>query len=238
MQWLTYFLTLIVGCTGFLTAGPIALADEQHVISVRSRMIFFDIPAQPLAAAVEAYSAATGIVAPYNGRLAVGRLSGAVRGKLTPEEALRRLLDRNGLAVRYTTPEAFVLVPQERPEAEDNPWTIAFAALSGQNAAERFYSGLVQAGVNRSLCSAAGAEPGAYRLAIRFRVNSSGAIERPKLLDSTGDRRRDDAIADALVKVSVGAPPPVGMAQPFTMIILPRSTGAIVDCAVKGRQNG
>jgi TonB family protein len=233
------FLGLIFGFVGPVLIGACAFGAERDIETGQGRLIRFEIPAQPLANAIEAYSAATGIVAAYNGNLAVGRLSGTVKGTFTPEEALRRLLIGNGLIVRYTTQRAFVLVAAPTPIAENNPWAIAFAALSKQNAVERDYSGLVQVGINRSLCLTPETKPGTYRLVIRFWIGASGQVRLVRLLDSTGDAHRDAAIFASLSRASIGAPPPAGMAQPFTMVLLPRSTGAIIDCpSMSGRQNG
>jgi hypothetical protein len=118
------FLGLIFGFVGPVLIGA-AFGAERDIETGQGRLIRFEIPAQPLANAIEAYSAATGIVAAYNSNLAVGRLSGAVKGTFMPEEALRRLLIGNGLSFRYTTQRAFVLVAAPTPIAENNPWAIA-----------------------------------------------------------------------------------------------------------------
>jgi hypothetical protein len=54
------------------------------------------------------------------------------------------------------------------------------------------------------------------------------------LLNSTGNRARAHAFADALRTIQVGEPPPIGMPQPVTMVVLPRSLGD-AECA---RQTG
>jgi hypothetical protein len=192
----------------------------------------FDIPAQPLAPALNAYGAATGVVAVYNGNLAVGRQSGPVRGLYTPETALHLLLRDSGLAVQYTAEDAFVLVPAPAETAIiESPSAIGLTALASQNVIEQLYSGRVQSDINRSLCAAPATRPGDYRLAMRFRIGPSGEIMELQLLSSTGDRQRDAAITGILRNLSVGEPPPASMSQPFTMIMLPISSGGTVDCS-------
>ena len=201
--------------------------------------IEFDVPSQPLASALDAYIAATGFVVVYNGNLAMGQLSHAVTGRLTPKVALSLLLKDSGLVAEYTTSNAFVVLPApEQPGVEKKPLTIALAALSQQGTIERRYSGLVQQRLNGALCAQRETEPGSYRAAISFWVGSSGEVMRLKLLSSTGDQQRDAAIAEIAGRVSVGEPPPPRMAQPFTMVVLPRSSGGTVDCPppVKGDQ--
>lgn len=81
---------------------------------------------------------ATGIVAVYNGKLAVGRQSGQVRGRYAPETALRLLLNDSGLAAHYTSRAAFVLVPAPAETAiVKTPSTIGLTALARQDAAEQ-----------------------------------------------------------------------------------------------------
>jgi hypothetical protein len=199
----------------------------------------FDIPAQSLARSLEAYSTVTGIVAVYNGNLALGRQAVRVRGHYSPETALRFLLRGSGLLAQYTARDAFVLTLAPTSIALRTPATIAQAALARQGAAERRYSGLVQAHIARSLCAEQETRPGDYRLAISFWIGSSGEVTKLRLLSSTGDQPRDAAITEVLGRLqSIGEPPPPSMAQPFTMIVLPRSSGGAVDCPPAPVGNG
>lgn len=212
---------------------PFAAAHAQP----KNTEIWFDIPSQPLASALDAFSVASGIVAIYNGNLAVGRRSGEVRGRLTPEAALSLLLQDSGLLAQYTTSDAFVVLPApQQTGLAKTPSTIAAAALSQQNPTEQRYSGLLQASIIQFLCAQPQTRPGTYRLAISFRVGSSSEVTQLKLLGSTGDRQRDLAIADVVGHVSIGEPPPPRMAQPFTMVLLPRSSGG--DAACPPNQSG
>ena len=233
---------LLAACLGsFISADPSARAGDRGNEVQPPGSIVFDIPAQPLASALDAYSEVTGVVAVYNGNLAVGRQSGRVRGQYTPQTALRLLLSDSGLAAQYTARAAFVLVPASAEGAVvKSPSAIALTALARQDAAEQRYSGLVQSGINHSLCTGRETRPGDYRLAMSFRIGPLGKIRNLRLLSSTGDQQRDAAIMDMLRDASVGEPPPPSMVQPFTMIMLPRSSGGVVDCpAVEGsRQNG
>jgi hypothetical protein len=193
--------------------------------------IWFDIPAQPLASALDAFSVTTGIVAVYDGNLAVGRLSYEIKGRLKPQAALPLLLRESGLVAQFTTDDAFVLLPDPaQTRLVKSPSTIAAAALSQQSPIEQRYSGLVQASINQSLCAQSQTRPGTYRIALSFRIGSSGEIVHLKLLGSTGDRERDLAIADRIGHVSISEPPPSRMAQPFTMVVLPRSSGGNIEC--------
>ena len=227
---------LASGLAVLLTA--VAAIAQSHTAAV----IDFDIDAQSLATALDAYSVATGIVAVYDGELAVGRQSSGLRGRYAPRAALELLLSNSGLVAQFTTTGAFVLIPARSQATDVNtPSTIGLAALARQNTAEQQYSGLVQSSINQALCGVPETRPGNYRVAMSFRIGLSGEITNLKLLGSTGDRGRDAAIVDTLQRLrSIGEPPPRSMAQPFTMIMLPRSSGGVVDCPVSegGRRNG
>lgn len=228
----------------FVTAACFGLFLSTGVVNAQSdevTAIDFDISVQSLASALEAYSTVTGIVAVYDGRLGEGRFSGAVRGRYTPSAALKLLLATTGLSAQYTSKDAFVLVPASTTQAVvvRTPSVIGRTALATLRTAEQQYSGLVQFAVTKSLCSRNDTHPGDYRLAMSFWIGPAGEITRVKLLGSTGDRQRDVAVLDALHGVrSVGASPPAAMAQPFTMIMLPLSSGGVVDCPTSGQRNG
>jgi hypothetical protein len=210
------------------------------VMAQQEAVVTFDIPAQPLASALDAYSAATGLVAVYNGRLAAGRTSNAVRGTFVPGPALRLLLKDSGLVAEHTTAGAFVVVSApDNPALTRTPAAIALAALSAQDARERRYSAMLQQGVNNALCGKPLTMPGAYRAALSLWVGADGVVTRVRLLSSTGDVQRDAAIVAGASALALGEPPPARMAQPFTMVLLPRSSGGVVVCSpAEGRGHG
>ncbi len=201
--------------------------------------IWFDIPAQPVASALSAYVAVTGRPAAYNGNLAVGRISAAVKGRLTAAAALHLLLSDTGLLARETDAEAFVVVPAaDEPLVGAPPTTIAANALSRQSPEQQRYSGIIQSAVNGALCARPETAPGAYRLAISFRVGALGDIVQLKLLSTTGDEQRDRAIVMQLRSAAVGEAPPLLMPQPFTMVLLPLSSGGRIDCPPSRSRDG
>lgn len=219
-----------------LLMAPLALTVNGRALAQQPPQILFDIPAQPLASALDAYSATTGLMAVYNGNLAAGRLSNAIRGRLTPQAALPLLLKGTGLVAEYTSSEAFVVVPGLDESLIKLPSAIASAAIARQDAIERRYSAMMQDSVTDALCAQPLTRPGSYRAAISFWIGAGGEMLRVKLLSSTGDQQRDAAILDVAGRASVGEPPPARMAQPFTMVVLPQSSGGTIDCPVEGRR--
>lgn len=57
----------------------------------------FDIEARPLAEALMAFGAQTGAIVMASSELTMGKTSSRVKGQLTPEEALTRMLHGTGL---------------------------------------------------------------------------------------------------------------------------------------------
>jgi hypothetical protein len=223
--------SLFLFLIAFVAADRPVVGAEPENSPPADRSLVFDIPAQPLDHALEAYEQATGTVGVYNGTLAVGRVSHALKGRLAPEIALLLLLKDSGLKAERLADDTFVVIPDAgQTAAMKTPSAIAAVALANQDTAEQRYSALVQAGIGQSLCARPETRPGTYRLVLRFWIGSSGEVARLKLLGSTGDPGRDAAISATVGRLSVGEPPPAAMAQPFTMVILPRSANASIDC--------
>lgn len=175
---------------------------------------FFDIPAQPLADALQRYAMISGRPALFSSAQVAGLTSSPVRGDFPADTALERLLAGTGLAIQHARSgpaEAFVLktLPAEAlPAADDTP----------ANA----YAGRVQAGVWAALCANALTRPGQYRTLLRFEIDATGVLRQARLLTSTGERARDAAVLRVLASVRVDAAPPHDLAQPLTMVLLPR----------------
>ncbi len=176
-------------------------------------------------------SAATGRLLLYDGHLTLGRLSAEVKGPFAPDIALQLILKNTGLVARYTAEDAFIIEPAQTEAAiSRTPLAIASAALSTLDTRGQNYYASVQSSVGAALCSKSQTRPGHYRLALQFRIDGSGNITRPNLLSSTGDIERDTAIIEIIGHTSIAEPPPVNLAQPFIVVVLPQSSGGGFDC--------
>lgn len=191
----------------------------------------FNIPAQDLDVALDAFSRQSGIVGVYDGRMVAHQVSSAVRGMLKPEDALGALLTGTGLAAEFTSRASFIVVYRDKATAlAGNSVAIGYAALASQDSAQRRFSGLLQQTIEGALCSDALTRAGDYRAALSFRVDPNGAVRRMRLLSSTGDARRDAVIVAVAGQISVSEAPPAHMSQPFAMVVLARQSGATLDC--------
>jgi hypothetical protein len=217
---------LRLGCLATLSLVALGSAEsavgqtDARPVGRDDAPISFNIPAQPLTHALDAYSATTGLMVLYDSHLAEERRSTAVSGELAPDVAIRVLLEGTGLAV-FSAGRAFgIEVELSDPQSGTGDF----------KAADMPYLALVQRTIQRVFCEREKTKPGQYRAALQFRIGAAGEIMSPDLLSSTGDRQRDLMIVEALGRLRVPLNPPPGMAQPLSMIISPRPLAQSGDC--------
>lgn len=209
---------------GLLVGGVTAAQAETPSRSIkRDEPIDLNIPAQPLADALYAYTAVTGVEALAAGALLANRRSAEVHGTLTADEALQTLLAGTGLIARVVDSGSFTLVPMQisvEQSVDEVPSDIPRYTA---------YSIKVQNAVKRAICRQTDTRPGYYRTAIQIWIAPSGAVARAVLVGTTGDVARDKALSGLFRTLSIGTPPPAGLPQPATLLILPRAQ--VADCA-------
>ncbi|WP_168735269.1 TonB C-terminal domain-containing protein [Pseudothauera rhizosphaerae] len=175
----------------------------------------FDIPTQPLEAALDRYAQATGRPTLLPSDLLGGRTSSPVRGRYSAEVGLQMLLQGSGLAAarrRSRLGQTFVLQQAEVAVGRRS----GLAALFG----EAGYAGLLQARIWQSLCADARTRPADYSVLLRFLPGTDGRLYDVRLLGSSGDAERDAALLGALQRVRIErAPPPAIARQALTMMI-------------------
>ncbi|WP_332862502.1 hypothetical protein [Janthinobacterium svalbardensis] len=218
---------------GFLTAvGPVRAQQADGPV------LQFDIAAQNLGDALDLYSRRTGIAVLMDQRYAQ-RQSAAVRGAYAAGVALQVLLEGTGLQSRLSDAQAVIVyapATASAATAADLPPAAVVAAADipgatqggGDHAA---YVSRLQHVLLGLLCRAAQTRPGGYRLALQLYLNRAGVVDRVHLLDSTGLRARDTAIARVVLGMRVGAAPLPSMPQPVSILLLPQGPGSEVDCA-------
>src|SRR5262249_2098559 len=87
------------------------------------------------------------------------------------------------------------------------------------------YDTALQSDVMLALCRDAATRPGQYRAALDLWVTPSGRVDHVDLLSSTGDPGRDKRIVTALDELA-SMPPPPGLSQPTTLLLLPKADSA------------
>ncbi|HLH10415.1 MAG TPA: STN domain-containing protein [Methylovirgula sp.] len=204
---------LAVGLTAIGAANGHLLAAEGGNGIEKAGPIAFDIEAQPLASALDAYSAKTGREVLYDSSLTARRRSTEVKGKYTIEDALTVLLAGSGLQARKISPEAITIMPMPIVQAAPGP--------RPGDSPYRAYFAMIQASFEKSLCQSTDAVL-KNRTVIKFEIGASGRIEHAELLDSTGDADRDSVVKHLLEHMSVGQAPPADLPQPIMLLVLPQ----------------
>ncbi|ONG50121.1 ligand-gated channel protein [Pseudoroseomonas deserti] len=120
-------------------AAP-AFAQAPAAAETAQALRRFDIPSQPLPAALAAFGLQSGLQVSYPSALDAGATAPGVSGVMTPEEGLRRLLSGSGLTWRFAGPGTVTLVPLPRPAADG---AMALPQVDVQAAASRGYSPVV-----------------------------------------------------------------------------------------------
>ncbi|WP_197488079.1 STN domain-containing protein [Bordetella ansorpii] len=208
-------------------AAPSALGMPPSETS--SQALFdFDIPAQGLGSALERYSRQTGIAVLVDERYAAHPAS-AVRGRYDARQALQRLLAGTALTARYAAYAHSIVVHGPAPAAArasvlPAPALVPVGSIPGVAQGgdrTREYVGRIQQALSRALCGSPASRPGGYRLALQLRLDADGAVQRMRLLDTTGNPARDAAVSAVVRRLHVGWPPPAAMPQPVSILLLP-----------------
>jgi hypothetical protein len=182
--------------------------------------INFDIPAQSLGGALNAYASATHIQLFVDASLTSGRRSAALRGVFTPEAGLFGLIAGTGLTALPIGDEGFTLIPlHETQTGKGGEEPQLDARLSALQFAD--YSARLQRDLTAALCRREETRPGSYRTLVRLWLGPSGSVMRADMLTSTGDRARDETLLNALRSLAAGESPPRGLPQPITLLLTP-----------------
>jgi Secretin and TonB N terminus short domain len=164
--------------------------------------VVFNIPAQPLVAALEHFMEAAKVSVVVDSAVIAGRTSAPLRGHFSPEGALRSLLAGTGLDPRPIGSRAYTLDPL--PDA------------GAVHTVPRFtnYAMAIQQAVTNALCQSDETRPTHYRVVMRLWLSPGGAVTHVQIGGSTGSR----------------APVPAGLPQPVKLAILPRVTPSDAAC--------
>jgi hypothetical protein len=198
----------------------------------------FDIPAEPLVEALQAYSLATGTQVMFESSTAAGYRSAALKGDFTAEAALQVMLADTDLKVRYTRASAITVAPAAAPDIDEPPAhalataDLALSTLTVSGGATDntdkgrlgAYIGVIQADIQRALKNAAGKTRGSdYRGEAKLWIDQSRTIQRAELSSSNGEKDRDASLAAVLQGLILSQPAPPNMPQPIRFMIAIRS---------------
>ena len=204
---------------------PAASADGTD--AGRQAIVRFDLPAQPLDAALVAFGEVTGYSVLVSSQLAAGRVAAPVRGDYTPTEALQRLLVGTQLGARFSGSNAFTLLA-----LADAPLAPAPAPSEAAPATPPLqgYAAILQRSLTRALCRLHPDAFGRYRLAFQLWLDERGKVRAVHVLEPSGVEQRDRAVLQRLRSLLMDGSPPAGLPQPLTILLTPRPDPD-ADCA-------
>lgn len=197
-------------------------AQDPAVVPVQTKTL--EIPAQSLALALDSFSRLTGLAVLVDKSLTEGRRSSDVKGRHEIRQALETLLSGSGLMALYSGKDGFTVMP-----AQVVGGTAQLAITTGVASTYSFATAL-QIAVERVLCRSTTARPGSYRAVLQLWVGPLGEVQHSRLISTTGDFQRDDALVQSLRQVVVDRAPPSSMRQPVTILLEPYPVGKRMEC--------
>ncbi len=193
-------LQLMVSC---LLLFAVSVEGKESGGFAGSRLMSFDIPAQPLASALQAHGEATGAQILYESQSALGRRSVGVIGKISADTALARLLAGTGLQVHHTGAHAITIsFPQPdtaSPSFLGTPVKVNLnlgtllvhgTAKNDVGSKLRDYSELIKLDVQSALQENASTRVGTYHFVANLWIDPDNRIARADISQSTGDQER------------------------------------------------
>ncbi len=210
-------------CLG-VSAGMRATAAGDMDTARPTSLINFDIPSQPLASALEAYGASTGIEVFYDAALAAGHRSTAVKGMFTAVRGLEALLRGTGYAPRETGLGTISVAPVSQEKTKEA------AALGRAFHRYDWYFAILQRRLSKILCDGDRAVVGNGEIIFKFRLANSGAVTYAGVIASGGDPLRDRTLAQEAQGLDIGEPPPPDLPEPIIMVVFPPSSGEAPGC--------
>src|ERR1700761_3751434 len=172
----------------FTFLATFASADE--------RTTDFDIPAQSLDRALNAFSEASGVQVFYETAPVMGRVSNRVKGAFDRQTALRLLLQGTDLVGTFIARDTIsIATPSE-----------ADVGLANMKRAVVPYYGAMQIDIMAALCRNAETRSGTYRAVVQYWIASSGQISQVRLIGSSGQNWRDEALVQALRSITFRVP--------------------------------
>ena len=231
--WLWHALLIGFSLALAVKSSVAQIGGEHASMGASQGVINFDIPAQPLAAALQTFADVAQIDLFYESSRTLGRRSSPLHGAFAPETALRQLLKGTGFTIASFERGAVTVLPPGPP-----PNAVELAQVKSRAAVFAPYFAMLQGGLRAEFCRTEGMQTEDAELLVRLWIASTGGVAYAELLSSTGSEPRDKAYVAALQKIVIGKPPPAEMPQPVTLMILPRGQREAAACAKPGRRGG
>ncbi|WP_125958804.1 hypothetical protein [Sphingomonas koreensis] len=201
----------------------------------------YDIPAQDLEAALLKLGRESGIDVLYERGVLAGLRSAPVKGALTPQAAVARMLAGAPVTHRFTSASAVLVLPAPkagRDSGADSPPAGAATAprlvldrlqikaerIIGQQPGPDYrpFGQLVRSTIARRLQDDPRTRGRSFSVRLAVAMDPHGIIRDPLVRRSSGTGQLDRAIASVVSGTALPEPPPVGMPQPIWLEIVAR----------------
>jgi hypothetical protein len=216
-------------------AGQEARAQAASSVDpVPGALIDIDLPAQPLAKALQAFGRMTHMLVMGETEQLGNRTSAPVNGDYTRQDALRLLLAGTGMSARFIDAQSVAILPlspaEQRGQIPSPSLSVPASAIDGSTEDDVAYLTLIQARLTETLCESPQTRPGRYRLIVQLRIDSSGAVTASRVIGSTGDPARDEAIGQVLGGLVFDGGPPATFQQPVNILLRPQDDTVESGC--------
>lgn len=239
MRTFRSLLLLIAGLA--LAQHPVAAAAKEGRGAAAAKTYLFNIPAQSLSSALEAFGIVTGHQVIYDSRVAQARRSMRVVGVFEPEAALRILLAGTDLAIRYTGPRDVAIVSVAPGRLRRKSYEVGRGVAAGSPVLEvgtlyvaaprdrvdavaasdyTAYGRILKTEIRRALDADQETARRSYHVQYDVWIERDGRIGRTDQLRSSGKARLDREIRRVVARIVVSQPPPGAMPQPVRISIL------------------
>lgn len=207
----------------------------QGQVSVRD----YDIPAQDIETALLTLGRQSGIDILYERDALAGLRSAPIRGELTPQAAVARMLANAPLVHRFTSATAVLILPARGTApatavgSAASPATPRLVLDRLQVRAERVvgqqpgpdyrpFGLLVRSTIARRLQDDPRTRGRPFNVRLAVAMDPQGVIRDPLVRRSSGTERLDRAIVSVVSGTTLPEPPPTGMPQPIWLEIVAR----------------
>lgn len=239
MRWKGFLqaigIALCVGIAINAAATPAVARPAQGQVAVRD----YDIPVQDLESALLKLGRQSGIDILYERDVLAGLRSAPVRGELTPQAAVARMLANAPLVHRFTSATAVLILPARATGVTTVPGSTAAAAaprlmldrlqvraepVIGQQPGPDYrpFGYLVRSTIARRLQDDPRTRGRAFNVRLAVAMDPQGVIRDPLVRRSSGTDRLDRAIISVVAGTTLPEPPPAGMPQPIWLEIIAR----------------
>lgn len=240
MRWTDFLqaigIALCVGIAISAAATPAVARPAQGQVAVRD----YDIPIQDLETALLKLGRQSGIDILYERDVLAGLRSAPVRGELTPQAAVARMLVNAPLVHRFTSATAVLILPARATGATTVPGSSTMAAAAPRLMLDRLqvraepvigqrpgpdyrpFGYLVRSTIARRLQDDPRTRGRTFNVRLAVAMDPQGVIRDLLVRRGSGTDRLDRAIVSVVSGTTLPEPPPAGMPQPIWLEIIAR----------------